>query len=233
MVVFITGVGSGIGLEACLAFLEKGCDVIGVLRNDKQEGHLLELSDDLPGTLYVINADMNSDQFISTIDRKIKELNVTQIDVLINIAGVLGVMNLEDINLSNVNEVFNVNFVTPLLLIKYFTPLLKEKKGNIVNITSMSGFQDSVRFPGLSVYGASKAALASLTQSLAVELEQYAIHINALAIGSVNTKMLQSAFPDYEAQISPQEMAGYIYSFTTKGYQFYNGKVLPVAITNP
>jgi NAD(P)-dependent dehydrogenase (short-subunit alcohol dehydrogenase family) len=120
------------------------------------------------------------------------------------------------------------------MLISRLLPLIEANKpGNIVNITSMSGFPGSVRFPSLAVYGASKAALGSLTESLAAEFTENGVHINALAIGSVNTEMLQKAFPDFESSISPSDMAEYIYTFATIGYKFHNGKVLSVAITNP
>lgn len=232
--VVITGVGSGIGKETCLRFLEENWYVVGVLRNENHMKELLEISSNLPGKLHLINVDLEKIGFQQVISTQIKELGIQSIDALLNIAGVLNPMNFEVIKLEDLNKVMMVNFTAPAMLMQELTPLLKEEGGgNIVNISSMSGFQGSVRFPGLSVYGASKAALSSFSESISVELQEYGVIVNALAIGSVNTQMLKDAFPDYQAGIEPNQMAQYIYSFANHGYRFYNGKTLAVAITNP
>lgn len=234
MNVVITGVGSGIGKSVALAFLQHNHDVIGILRNDAQATQLRKEAKELSGSLSLIMLDLSDLEFFSKLQSEIQQLNVNSVDVLINVAGVLNPMNLGDISMESINKVMHVNFTVPTMLVQELLPLLKESKhANIINITSMSGFQSSVRFPGLSIYGASKAALASVTQSLSVELQVFNIYINALAIGAVNTAMLKTAFPEFEAKVSPSKMAAYIYSFATEGHMLYNGQVLPVAITNP
>ncbi|HYW96685.1 MAG TPA: SDR family oxidoreductase, partial [Bacteroidales bacterium] len=103
----------------------------------------------------------------------------------------------------------------------------------VVNIGSMGGFQGSVKFSGLSHYSASKAALAVLTECLAVEYNQTGIAFNCLAIGSVSTGMLNEAFPGYDAPVKPEDMADFIYDFAVNGHRFMNGKILPVALSTP
>lgn len=97
----------------------------------------------------------------------------------------------------------------------------------------MGGFQGSSKYPGLSYYSASKAAIACLTECLAVELKQFGIKVNCLALGAVQTEMLAEAFPGYAAPVSSEEMGEYIAGFALTGQKFYNGKILPVAVTNP
>jgi NAD(P)-dependent dehydrogenase (short-subunit alcohol dehydrogenase family) len=104
---------------------------------------------------------------------------------------------------------------------------------HIVNIGSMGGFQGSVKFPGLSAYSASKAALHTLTECLALELTDRQIKVNCLALGSAQTEMLEQAFPGYESPVMAFEMGKYIADFALTGHRFFNGKVLPVAITTP
>jgi len=104
---------------------------------------------------------------------------------------------------------------------------------HIVNIGSMGGYQGSVKFPGLAAYSVSKAALHTLTECLAVEFAEHKIHINCLAIGSVQTEMLEKAFPNYESPVAAFEMGKYIADFALTGHKFFNGKILPVAVTTP
>jgi NAD(P)-dependent dehydrogenase (short-subunit alcohol dehydrogenase family) len=104
---------------------------------------------------------------------------------------------------------------------------------HIVNISSMGGFQGSSKYKGLSYYSASKSALACLTECLANEFSEYGISVNCLALGSVKTEMLDKAFPGYKAPVDAKEMAEFISDFALTGHKFFNGKILPVAVTNP
>jgi short-subunit dehydrogenase len=232
--VFVTGVGSGIGYQVALTFLANNYHVIGVLRKPSHKQSLLVDALSLPVKLSVITADLNDANYLEVIQSQLQKEQVTKLAALINVAGVLNASPFAEVTAEQISHTMHINFVVPVQLTHMLLPLLNQHaSANILNITSMSGFQDSVRFPGLAIYGASKAALASFSQSLSVELQEDNIHVNALAIGSVNTQMLQEAFPDYTAQTSPQNMATYIYAFATQHYIMYNGKVLPVAITNP
>jgi NAD(P)-dependent dehydrogenase (short-subunit alcohol dehydrogenase family) len=97
----------------------------------------------------------------------------------------------------------------------------------------MGGFQGSVKFIGLSCYSASKAAIACLTECLASEFSESGIAVNCLALGSVSTEMLKEAFPGYKAPLSSKEMGEFIAYFAMNGNKFFNGKILPVALSVP
>jgi 3-oxoacyl-[acyl-carrier protein] reductase len=97
----------------------------------------------------------------------------------------------------------------------------------------MGGFQGSTKYKGLSYYSASKAALACLSECLAAEFTESGISVNCLALGTVQTEMLEEAFPGYKAAVNAKEMAEFISDFAMKGHKYINGKVLPVAINNP
>ena len=234
MKAFITGIGGGIGLETCKQFLSKGWDVVGVIRNPAQENQIKRATSSLLGELSILNLDLSQSNFKKQLDDYLSSSSHKDFNVLVNIAGVLNPMPIQEYDFDKIQEIVTVNFISPTLLIQSIIPYMNGSNShNIVNISSMSGFQGSVRFPGLGIYGASKAALSSITESLSEELKEKNIHINALAIGSVNTNMLKEAFPDYTSSMQPNEMASYIFSFATHGFKFYNGKTLPVAITNP
>ncbi|HKJ07200.1 MAG TPA: hypothetical protein VJ970_07025, partial [Flavobacteriaceae bacterium] len=72
-----------------------------------------------------------------------------------------------------------------------------------------------------------------LTELLAEEYNEKQIAFNVLALGAVQTEMLEEAFPGYKAPVSAKDMANYIYDFAIKGHQFYNGKILEVSSTTP
>ena len=97
----------------------------------------------------------------------------------------------------------------------------------------MGGFQGSAKFKGLSIYSAAKGALNILTECLAEEFNEVGIKVNSLALGSVNTEMLQQAFPGYKAMVQPQEMALYIKNFAETAHHYLNGKIIPVSLTTP
>ena len=106
-------------------------------------------------------------------------------------------------------------------------------KSHVVNISSIGGIGGSSKFPGLSAYSSSKGALNILTEMLAEEFKDKGISFNTLALGAVQTEMLEEAFPGYEANISSSEMANFIYKFSLEGNNFFNGKIIPVSNTNP
>jgi len=97
----------------------------------------------------------------------------------------------------------------------------------------MGGFQGSSKYKGLSYYSASKAAISSLSECLAGEFRDSGVAVNCLALGSVQTEMFEEAFPGHKAEVSAKEMAQFIVDFALKGNKFFNGKVLPVAVSNP
>ena len=97
----------------------------------------------------------------------------------------------------------------------------------------MGGFQGSAKFPGLTAYSSSKAALCSFTEVFAEEHKETSIKMNCLCLGAVQTKMLEQAFPGFVAEISPNEMASYIFDFACKQGRFINGKIIPVSLSTP
>ena len=97
----------------------------------------------------------------------------------------------------------------------------------------MGAYQGSVKFPELSAYSSSKAAICNITEMFAEEYKNTEIKINCLCLGAVQTEMLNKAFPDYNAPLNANEMAKYICDFAINGHKFFNGKVLPVSLSTP
>jgi NAD(P)-dependent dehydrogenase (short-subunit alcohol dehydrogenase family) len=155
-----------------------------------------------------------------------------RVDILINIAGFLISKDFIQTTNDEARLIMETNFFGPASLIRILKPTMSSGS-HIVNISSMGGFQGSAKYKGLSYYSASKAALACITECLATEFTEFGISVNCLALGSVQTEMLNEAFPGYKAPIDAKQMAEFISGFALTGHKFFNGKILPVALGNP
>jgi NAD(P)-dependent dehydrogenase (short-subunit alcohol dehydrogenase family) len=155
-----------------------------------------------------------------------------RVDILINIAGFLVVKDFLNMTNDEARLMMETNFFGPASLIRILKPMMPAGS-HIVNISSMGGFQGSAKYKGLSYYSASKAALACLTECLANEFLEYGISVNCLALGAVQTEMLDEAFPGYKAPVDAKQMAEFISGFALTGNKYFNGKILPVAVGNP
>jgi short-subunit dehydrogenase len=155
-----------------------------------------------------------------------------RVDILINIAGFLISKDFLQTTNDEARLIMETNFFGPASLIRILKPIMSSGS-HIVNISSMGGFQGSAKYKGLSYYSASKAALACLTECLATEFTEFGISVNCLALGAVQTEMLDEAFPGYKAPVDAKQMAEFISGFALTGHKFFNGKILPVALGNP
>jgi NAD(P)-dependent dehydrogenase (short-subunit alcohol dehydrogenase family) len=156
---------------------------------------------------------------------------IDSIDVLINNAGKLVNKPFTELTREDLEGCYNVNIIGVMETTQ--AAVAKMKKAHIVNISSVGGFQGSMKFPGLSAYSTSKAALCSFTELFAEEYKDTDIKTNCLCLGAVQTEMLEEAFPGYEAPVSPEKMAEYIVNFALTADQWMNGKIIPVSLSNP
>lgn len=227
MNVIITGASRGIGFETAQLFLKNKHQVFCLTRNTESLESL-----NFPN-LNIVSTDLTSTESIDKAVEIIKA-KVDYIDIVIHNAGSIVNKPFEKIDYQELEIVYKVNVLAPFYLTQQLLHLLgRHSKAHVVNISSMGGFQGSAKFPGLSAYSSSKAAMAGLTECLAEEFKEKNISVNCLALGAVQTEMLEEAFPGYQAPLKPNEMAEYIYDFALKGNQFYNGKILPVSSSTP
>ena len=221
--IIITGTSSGIGFELVKIFSKKNHRVLALSRNNSK---LRDLN--LEG-VHAVDFNLNDHDYFE-LNQFIK--SVKKIDVLINNAGYLVNKPFSQTTLEDFTLVYSTNIISVAMLIKNTIDYM-EKGSNVLNISSIGGIQGSVKFSGLSAYSSSKGALNILTEMLAEEYKDQGIHFNSLALGSVQTKMLEKAFPGFVASSSAEDMAKYIYNFSTEGYKLMNGKVISVSSTTP
>jgi 3-oxoacyl-[acyl-carrier protein] reductase len=235
MNVIITGASKGIGFETALRLCKDGHRVIAVARNGKglEKLQAAASSSGSGSRLMIRGIDITSEKDIQELVHMATTLD-GHVDVLINNAGAIVNKPFETISLQELRDVYSVNVFAPFRLCQAMLPLMGKKgTSHILNIGSMGGITGSSKFPGLSAYSSSKGALSVLTECLAEELKEKNIRVNCLALGAAQTEMLEAAFPGYKAPLSAAEMAGWIASFAVTGHNYFNGKVLPVAVSTP
>jgi NAD(P)-dependent dehydrogenase (short-subunit alcohol dehydrogenase family) len=177
-----------------------------------------------------VNADFLTDSWEVNLKNSLQD---KVLNLVINNAGYLFNGSIEDTSEEEIHKTYRINYFAPLRIIQLMLPNIKEGKAHIVNIGSMGGFSGSVKYPGLSVYSSSKAALANLSECWAEELKDYGVRSNCLALGAVNTEMLQTAFPEYQAPLIPSQMASKIIDFALNYGEIINGKILPFSLSTP
>ncbi len=222
--IIITGTSRGIGYELALQFANEGHNVLALSR--KTPKALIEHKN-----ITCLSVDLSLDASIDEVENFIKN-NFKKVDILIHNAGALLHKPFEQITSSEFENIYKVNVFAVASLTRICVPYL-QKGSHVVTISSMGGIQGSMKFAGLAAYSSSKGAVITLSELLAEEYKEKGISFNVLALGSVNTEMLQEAFPGYEAPLSALEMANYIHDFALTGNKYYNGKVLQVSSTTP
>ncbi len=234
MKIVITGASSGVGFEAVLEFIQDNKnEVIALARSENKLQRLYEIAGGLNPDciLYPAKFDIMHDDYESGLLPFVKD-RLGSVDILINNAGALINKPFEDLSQIDFADMLQSNLLGHIKMIQHLLPLLNEN-AHIVNIGSMGGFQGSVKFKGLAAYSSSKAALHTLTECLAVEFLDRKIKVNCLALGSAQTEMFEQAFPNYQSPVMAFEMGKFIADFALTGHKFFNGKVLPVAVTTP
>lgn len=222
--IIITGTSRGIGYELALQFAKEGHNVLAISRRTPQD--LIENE-----KITCLSVDLCIEDDLKKVEQFL-EYTWKKVDVIIHNAGSLIHKPFEQISNEEFENVYKVNVFGVANLTRICIPYL-QKGSHVVTISSMGGIQGSMKFPGLSAYSSSKGAVITLSELLAEEYKEKGIAFNVLALGAVQTEMLQEAFPGYQASISAKEMANYIFDFALTGNRYYNGKILQVSSTTP
>lgn len=193
----ITGGSMGIGKAIAAAFAREGSSMVLAARNARE----LELArDDLHNSsarVEIFQADVSCEKNVTELVEFTLEKYGT-VDILLNCAGIYGPIGpITDIDSDNWIQAVNINLCGTFLCMKAVLPtMIKKGKGKIIN---MSGGGAASPFPRFSAYGASKAAVVRLTETVAAEVKDYNIGINAIAPGGVNTRLLDQVLDAQEA----------------------------------
>lgn len=235
-VAIITGGVTGIGRAIAKSLVENGfitviCDI------DEKRGKALEKDNSMLSGQYIFKyCDVGK---VLDIEKVVNEIVIEyqRIDVLVNNAGIIRRRKGEEINISDWDDVFTINSRGPFIFCKFVSQIMKkQKKGKIVNISSIAGkLGDITSAPG---YGPSKSAVDGLTKTFAREMAPYNVTVNAVAPHAIETEMSSEWSEEKRKKITdaiplhrlgkPEEVAATVLFLLSEGANFITGEIIDV-----
>lgn len=184
-VALITGASSGIGKATAIAFAKQGAKVMLVARNEQALHTLVTTIGTDPADIGTVVADVTEEaQIKNCIDATMTKFG--GIDILINCAGIIASGNIENTKVADWDYMMSINLRSVFLMMQYALPSLIERKGNIINVSSVTGLR---AFPNVLAYCVSKAGVDQLTRCAALELASKGIRVNAVNPGVTLTNL--------------------------------------------
>ena len=183
--VVITGASSGIGRASALKFAENGATVVAVGRKKEELNSLVEEANGKSGLIRPAFVDVTQTAQVDKLIKTVEETDA-QIDVLVNAAGIIGNGSIETTSLADWDKMLDVNLRAIFYMMQKCVPHLKKTKGNIVNVSSVTGLR---AFPNVLAYCVSKAATDQLTRCAALELAAHQVRVNAVNPGVIVTNL--------------------------------------------
>jgi len=236
----VTGGTQGIGEATVRLLSAEGASVLIVARDEEKAKTLLEDLD--PERVAFVAGDVADPQTARwAVDGTVERFG--RVDVLVNNAAIdFSGTDLLDTSDEDVRRVFEVNAFGAIFMLREVATSMKEHGGGaIVNVLSRAGL---VGIPGMSIYGAAKGALASLTRTAAVELAPFGIRVNAVAPGATETPMMRTWIDDqanpaefergivaglFEERLArPEEVARAILFLASPASSYVTGSILTV-----
>lgn len=227
----ITGTSSGIGLELTKLLCQSNHKVLGISR--RAESVIIP---EFQKNYKSINIDFKSEMSVSSLFSNNLFIEFTaDVNYVVLNSAVLFNKSFQSFEQNEIVQSFQVNTLSQYQIIRTILNIKEKIKSNcsFIYINSMGGISNTPKFPGLSAYSPSKGATALLFECLAEEYKDFGFQFNSIALGAVNTKMLQKAFPDYKAQTNPIDIAEFISDFILKYSKLFSGKTIQVSNTTP
>lgn len=226
-VALITGGTGGLGRDVVAAFLGEGALVCTTYTNRKYLDSISDLKEKFGGKLIFAKADVTKIRDMSkVVERTLKEFG--RIDFLINIVGGFAMAKITETDEELWDKMMNMNLKSAFVCSKSVVPqMIKQKYGCIINIGAKPALKGA---KNMSAYGASKAGVLNLTQSMADELSDSNINVNAIIPGTMDTPRNRKDMPkaDFNKWVKPEEIAEVLVFLCSKHGDKISGAVLPV-----
>jgi len=233
----VTGAGAGIGRAIAYRLARGGCRVAAAdVRGDRSA----ETADEIRkagGQALAIHADVSLQQDVDRMVREAVEV-FEGLDVLVNNAAVSSAAFIESVTDDEMQRILGVNLMGVIRVTRAAVPHLKQSgRGRIINISSVEGIRGSGLLP---LYSSSKAGVIGLTRANAVELARFAVTVNALCPGPIQTDMLAPMLAEDHFKQKmlkgipmrrlgvPEDVAGAVAFFASEESSFITGNVLVV-----
>jgi 3-oxoacyl-[acyl-carrier protein] reductase len=214
-VAVVTGGSSGVGRATAEMLLMRGARVAIFARS---------ASASIPENMLVVDGDVSDEAAIERLFAE-TESRFGDCDILINCAGMIDPKALIDTTPEAWDRMFSVNVRGTYLATRRALPsMIAKRAGAIVNVASISGVIGPEKFPGWVSYCASKAAVISMTEALAVEVKEFGVRVNSVSPGSVDTKMWAAASGGAPAAMTADEVAEVICFLASDRARAVNGQ---------
>ncbi len=184
-VAIVTGATSGIGMATAVKFAANGMNVVLSGRNQSKLEEVAASIKSAGGNAKTVAADMTDEKDIKRlVDETVASFG--RIDVLVNAAGIIANGTVQDTRLADWDYMMNLNVRGPFYLMQLCMPHLIAQRGNVVNLSSVTGIR---AFPGILAYCASKAALEQMTRCVALEVAPEGVRVNNVNPGVIITEL--------------------------------------------
>jgi NAD(P)-dependent dehydrogenase (short-subunit alcohol dehydrogenase family) len=227
-VALITGGGRGVGRATAQYFAAQGYHVVICARTAKQIQETARSISDQGGSVLGIRCDVSNASDVGALfDATLEHFG--RLNVLINAAATLVKQPFTEMSIKTWDTIMATNLRGAFLCCRRaFDIMIPQGGGVIINISSLSGFPNVEKFPGLSAYNVSKYAVAGLSEILAVEGQPYNIRVLAVSPGAVDTDMLRQAAPDLKPGMTPDDLAKILYFLASDDAHNLSGVNIPI-----
>ena len=226
--VAITGGTGALGTAVCEAYLKQGCQVAIPFIFDREiEGFEKEIGD-LKSHVTLIRASVTDEEEVQGFFQNVLA-KFGKLDMLVNVVGgYIGGIPVSDLGVGDWDAMMNLNLKSAFLCCRAILPHMKERKsGKIVNVSARAGLSG---LPGMSAYCVSKGGVRLLTESIAEEVKDLGINVNAIMPSIIDTPANRKAMPDedHSLWVSPADIAKVILFLTSDDASVINGAAIPV-----
>ena len=226
-VAIITGGTGGLGMGVVSVFLHEGASVFSTYIDIDQLGDCSNLKDQYSQRLVFAKADVTKAKDMKkVVDRAVSKFG--RVDILINIVGGFTMGKFVETDEAILDRMINMNLKSVFISSKAVVPqMIKQKYGRIINIGARPALKGSSK---MSAYGASKAGVLNLTQSIADELSEHSINVNAIVPGTIDTPTNRKDMPkaNFNKWVRPEEIAEVIAFLCSKDGDKISGAIVPV-----
>lgn len=226
-VAIVTGGTGNLGSAVVASFLENGVKVFCTYVERDQLAYSIPIKKKYGDDLIFAKADVTKEKDMQkVVDRAIKKYG--RVDILINIVGGFAMAKVTDTDLKLWNQMMDMNLTSVFVSSKAVLPkMIKQKKGRIINIGARPALKGAAN---MSAYGASKAGVLNLTQSMAEELKEYKINVNAIIPGTIDTSRNRKDMPkaDFSKWVKASEIAEVISFLCSDKADKISGAIVPV-----
>ena len=224
-VAIITGGTGALGRAVVSAFLEEGATVVSTYIVDEE---LKEISSMIKNpSLALIKSDVTKEKQVAKVVKKTLE-RFRRIDVLINIVGAFAYAMIQDTDEATWDRMMNINLKSTFLCSKAVLPqMIEQNYGKMINISSRPALKGSA---GVGAYAASKAGVLNLTETIADEVRDYDINVNAILPSTIDTPANRRAMPkaDFSKWVKPEEIATVMIFLASDDSKRISGAGIPV-----